>query len=452
MSPESFYDSSLAVSPSSTTCDEEFSCVICSSICRDPIQLLPSSRPCGHYSCRSCILSALHCSSVCPECRAPILPSDIQPYPQLQRRISQIRVKCLNHPGGCEWQGEFGIEGSNLKKHFSSCDYAPGECIYKQQGCEEKMPKGKIKQHQIICDYRLVACKEEGNKDNTSGCAISFSWIHLPAHRLQCSSVLIACPQSCGDHIPRGTLSQHIKEHCVQTLIPCEFRFFGCEELVKRGCDGQEEHNKEFVSNHLTLMMRRELRTTEAIQSMGTINSSVLPVTHAAATAASSLKLNHSHSDDSVSSSSLSSPTESKSLLLQLYSVREALHDSLQREQKLSTELQTLQNSFTSLCVSLPGCELCSTPHGSTPYQSHELCCVKTFYTTRRSTMIDCIFDEHGEEKGKFEYNEIIYEIRRIWLKGTEMVQFFYVPHGEIRYAPMEMQLAGETIRILRNQ
>ena len=68
-----------------------------------------------------------------------------------------------------------------------------------------------------------------------------------------CPNELIHCPQLCGRSIMRKNIDDHYKNECVNTLFPCIYHEFGCEEKVLKSKLNEhldtafDEHNNMII-------------------------------------------------------------------------------------------------------------------------------------------------------------------------------------------------------------
>ena len=193
-SPFFLHDPSLFLSSASSL--QSFICSCCSHIFRVPVSAHNASlnnsndRPCFHTFCNHCILEWTQRFLSCPECLKPLHRNQLKQNKDVADKIAVLKVKCpsrktnggnrvgemLTGKGGleagevipdpdadlssslssssplpvassssllspsslCSWTGDFGIEGSNLYSHLSSCPHCSLRCAYHHLGCEYK--------------------------------------------------------------------------------------------------------------------------------------------------------------------------------------------------------------------------------------------------------------------------------------------------------------------------
>lgn len=108
-------------------------------ICRCPF-VRPVRLQCDHIFCRTCLDSAITCSSsrddfTCPTCRSPTSDTSVNVPRMLINMCDDIRVKCP----------------------------------FSREGCSEIIPRGHVQLHvDKYCAYRLVDCPDEGCDKKTT--------------------------------------------------------------------------------------------------------------------------------------------------------------------------------------------------------------------------------------------------------------------------------------------
>ena len=158
---------------------------------------------------------------------------------KLKREVLELKIRCSNKGGGCEWTGEL----ENLEKHLKSengCGFVDVGCSNEE--CKEIMMRKGLKKHlETSCDYRLVICKFCKEK----GTYIYTTKVHMPV----CENYPLHCPNVCGeDRIQRKDMPTH-REECPLEPIECPFKEAGCsvgimvrKELEKHLTDRQQQH------------------------------------------------------------------------------------------------------------------------------------------------------------------------------------------------------------------
>ena len=95
--------------------------------------------------CRDCLEQARSHSSLCPLCRTSFAQSKLASQPFVQSMIGQLRMRCVQYQKGCDWQGQMGLDGRNLKAHDAVCPFKPATCPLCDKVCtaEEKSDHAK---------------------------------------------------------------------------------------------------------------------------------------------------------------------------------------------------------------------------------------------------------------------------------------------------------------------
>lgn len=204
--------------------DPNFLCGICDLILRQPVQ-----SQCGHRFCKPCVIFVVKFSNspvMCPPCRKEgndadenHLSTEVYPDNAIRRILQKLPSKCPNSGSGCLWIGEFAI----YEAHENECEYTIVLCPNKNEGCTAQLPKGQLIEHiQLQCPKRKIPCND---------CNESVTVDSLESHNSLCSS----------SNSSLVTDSQTPKCFCE----------FGCEKELG---NEKEEHNKEFLQLHISLI------------------------------------------------------------------------------------------------------------------------------------------------------------------------------------------------------
>jgi hypothetical protein len=92
--------------------------------------------------CRACVNKLV--KKECPMCNACFASSQLKPMPFVQGMVWRLRVKCCQHEDGCDWTGELGVDGRNLKAHDAVCPLKNVNC----DQCYQSVIRCDIKLHQ----------------------------------------------------------------------------------------------------------------------------------------------------------------------------------------------------------------------------------------------------------------------------------------------------------------
>ncbi|SAM05563.1 hypothetical protein [Absidia glauca] len=125
----------------------ELLCGLCGDILDDPMQVHCSE---DHMFCRTC-LANYHTAS-CPSCMEPIEKATFQLSKFVKRQISRLRVRCINRPSGCTWEGHLEDD------HSQTCCYRSVSCPNLHLGCPEVVKVKDLDQHQTECLYNMIPC------------------------------------------------------------------------------------------------------------------------------------------------------------------------------------------------------------------------------------------------------------------------------------------------------
>ena len=133
------YDPTLFVEPAAESKElEELTCVICSCVVRDPLNL-----PCGDLFCRACLERAHSHRRVCPSCKQPFVLSECQPNYTIIKKVWSFKVRCPKHVDGCTAEYVIGVNDRNVAAHASKCSFVSVQCAF----CAESMPKHRLDAH-----------------------------------------------------------------------------------------------------------------------------------------------------------------------------------------------------------------------------------------------------------------------------------------------------------------
>ena len=108
-------------------------CCKCHQLACEPHQM----KCCYSLFCKHCI------SAMCPICQKE---SESIPDGRTHNRIQMLELVCPNsvHGLGCDWKGKLG----DVFKHRLLCPREEIVCPYSVLGCEEKMKREKLKEHE----------------------------------------------------------------------------------------------------------------------------------------------------------------------------------------------------------------------------------------------------------------------------------------------------------------
>lgn len=222
---------------------QSYKCTICFCLMRDAVET-----PCGHAGCKRCIeqWGRTGLSRNCPTCRKPFAVNGLNPVRSLDRIIrNDIRVKCKQIPQ-CNWVGSIDQYDDSHKKN---CEFIEVNCLNFGTGCTIRKIRKEIKEHEKECQYRMVCCQF---------CkVIEMPLIQMSAHVITCT---IKCPnEPCPKWLTKTLYKDHMRT-CDFAVIPCNFHFYGCQDIVKRV--DMDKHLNENLQQHFDFVIVK-LNTTQ---------------------------------------------------------------------------------------------------------------------------------------------------------------------------------------------
>ena len=170
----------------------------------------------GHTYCRECITEWLSRSEVCPVDRQRLTTASLCRVRMAERLIEKLEIMCTHQPE-CTWTGALSARSVHLGK---DCEHEEVDCSL--NGCTENVKRQALATHEASCEHRIVSCRH---------CSTEMPAHTLEEHYTVCSFVEVACPRSCGEHMPRGIVGGH-EDTCPRMLIDC--RHTGCTVRVER--------------------------------------------------------------------------------------------------------------------------------------------------------------------------------------------------------------------------
>ncbi|XP_065845723.1 TNF receptor-associated factor 5-like [Oscarella lobularis] len=231
--------------------DPDYKCPVCSGVARSPMQ-----GPCGHLFCATCFerLPKRHGSFVCPRDGLKHREDYAFPDQRTNRKVLQLKVKCLEHAAGCKQE----IELRYLQDHVAK------ECTFAKVQCPEKcgviMPQAQIKNHvKNMCINRKFTC---------SYCRkLMTFWHYKNGHKdLFCDKIVVACPK-CKQEMLREKFRVHLSD-CPRVEIKCEYAHFGCSFTTPR--ESMPQHLATQMQEHADLMLAYHKDVKEKVFSMET--------------------------------------------------------------------------------------------------------------------------------------------------------------------------------------
>ncbi|KAI1294943.1 E3 ubiquitin-protein ligase NRDP1 [Halotydeus destructor] len=101
--------------------EEEFTCVICCGIIREPVVT-----QCGHTFCRNCVTRWIKTERNCPVCRKPCSKL-CKPPVIIKNLLGRMKIRCEHEDKGCT---EI-MTLDSLRHHLKICDFRPKQSVFK---------------------------------------------------------------------------------------------------------------------------------------------------------------------------------------------------------------------------------------------------------------------------------------------------------------------------------
>ncbi|KAF8608782.1 hypothetical protein BDV93DRAFT_433607 [Ceratobasidium sp. AG-I] len=197
--------------------------------CRNPF-VEPTSTPCGHTFCRSCIDQALSASPCCPIDRGALVQANLRPAASVVRNmVDELIVQCPNASIGCTYTSQRSL----IISHFnSSCTYTPVPCAVPD--CPSIVLKHHADSHSSKssdeCAHSLVPCPV---CDSLVPAVSDSERTPDPVHAPLCPARLVSCAY-CSTPTPHHLLSAHESTLCPSVPISCSLAHVGCAYVGPR--------------------------------------------------------------------------------------------------------------------------------------------------------------------------------------------------------------------------
>ena len=208
------YKQDLLVSSLNEMEKEFFVCHECKGLMRNACQIGEEQTP----VCEMCVTEGV----------------SSQPMMRFRKMIPQLQVKCRLTTRGCEWNGMI----CKVEEHLNVCPEFVLQC---QNSCDIILPRKELEEHlKHLCTKRIVDCEH---------CHLSLMYKNLSQHYDVCLEFQLSCPNKCDVIVKRKQLNTHIDTDCLNTVVDCPYRKFGCEQEVKKS--ELEDHEKVNETLHL---------------------------------------------------------------------------------------------------------------------------------------------------------------------------------------------------------
>lgn len=216
-----------------------FTCFLCESILHNPYYEIVEEKAVNY--CKVCIDNWMN------------IHGEISPYTlnnelkslQLQKNminsdyLLNIKIKCYYDQ--CGWRGKV----KHYKDHKNQCHYEEISCNNNHEGCITRVRRRSMNNHLKTCEYRFIECNH---------CKMEICSKRMDTHLETCPNVTINC-HLCEEKFERKDKPKH-EEVCLKMPVICEFRDWGCKDLIIR--EKKTQHNLDFLNQHLIMMQEKK--------------------------------------------------------------------------------------------------------------------------------------------------------------------------------------------------
>jgi len=160
----------------------------------------------GHLN--TCFHDSVPCPSTCGAFIPRLLLED------------HLKFTCNLRRTTCKFCSKI-FTGEELENHTGSCGWEPIFCEHK---CGNKVQRKNMKQHvSSECPKKMVKC---------ASCRKEFMTDLFQAHQARCPRAPVNCTRCGASSIPREEMEAHLKDKCLEMVIPCPFKDAGCKFKV----------------------------------------------------------------------------------------------------------------------------------------------------------------------------------------------------------------------------
>ena len=215
---------------------------------------------CGYRFCKECIMPLYRkLASKCPLCNCTI--STVVPDKLLLRTLNDKDVYCTHKEAGCDWTGKLVTLDEHLnaipdlEKRMEGCSVQNLKCSY----CDNSFKRSDMMDHESKCPRRPITC--------THCETFSAPEADMEDHWKECKSYPIQCENKCGEKIKWDKMAEHLKEHCLLTVIDCEY----CDVTLPR--KEMAAHMDQAAKAHLQLVTKKLTKQEEELKELASLRS-----------------------------------------------------------------------------------------------------------------------------------------------------------------------------------
>uniref|UniRef100_A0A6B2L4S1 TRAF-type domain-containing protein n=1 Tax=Arcella intermedia TaxID=1963864 RepID=A0A6B2L4S1_9EUKA len=132
--------------------------------------------------------------------------------------MNHFNKECLV---SCPWGCPALISRDKALDHFNICDQVIVPCS--NTGCNGSFIRKDVKQHDNVCEVKLVACKD---------CNTLFKRNEMKKHEMNCEEMVLGCINGCGEKFKRKVKNHY--ESCPEQNVSCLGGSLGCVVIQKR--------------------------------------------------------------------------------------------------------------------------------------------------------------------------------------------------------------------------
>ena len=217
-----------------------------------------NSSDCGEIIRKDLIM---HLTEICPyrPTKCTLNCGALLAYLELEDHIANI---CPNAILNCPQNCGASLIRREISYHYSQiCPNTFVFCPFSDyfgKICGAECYRKDLQEHQLICNYREVRCRN-------NGCKQRIMYQYLQDHEITCKYKIISCENGCENSFLRKEAEQH-KTVCQLEIIDCSYKIVGCLERVLR--KDFQQHLKEEIKEHEMLILKTYSKHDEMIKKL----------------------------------------------------------------------------------------------------------------------------------------------------------------------------------------